>query len=315
MKNIWLIGAGPMAQDYIKVLDALKVNFTVVGRGEETAKTCEEAVDCTVLRGGLSQFLVTKPELCSHAIVSTGVDKLYEVTKALLDYGVKNILVEKPGGMYEDEFADLLKMAKENDAYVLIAYNRRFYASVLKAQEIIEEDGGISSFNFEFTEWAHIIGTLDKAKEIKEKWFLGNSTHVVDLAFFLGGKPREICSFSSGGLDWHASSSIFSGAGVSEKDALFSYQANWESAGRWSVEVLTKEHKLILRPMEKLQIQKRGTVTQDFVEIDDSLDLEFKPGLMLQTKNFLEGTLENFCTLEEQTEMMPLYNKMANYNG
>ena len=315
MKHIWLVGAGPMAQDYIKVLEDIESTFTVIGRGEKTAQSCEETSGCEVLRGGLRQFLLTKPELCSHSIVSVGIDKLYKTTKELLTYGVKNILVEKPGGMHEEEFTDLVETAKANSAQVLIAYNRRFYASVLKAQEIIEADGGVSSFNFEFTEWAHIIGPLEKAKEIKQKWFLGNSTHVVDLAFFLGGKPKDICTFSKGSLDWHEASSIFSGAGVSESDALFSYQANWESAGRWGVEILTKEHKLILRPMEKLQIQKRGTVKQDFVEIDDSLDLAFKPGLMLQTKHFLEGRFEHFCTLEEQAEMMPVYNKIANYNS
>ena len=31
--------------------------------------------------------------------------------------------------------------------------------------------------------------------------------HVVDLAFFLGGKPEEISTFISGSLDWHPSAS------------------------------------------------------------------------------------------------------------
>ncbi len=314
MKEIWLIGAGSMAYDYIKVLDVLPCSFTVVGRGEESALSCEKETGCSVVTGGVETFLAKKPALPTHAIVSVGIDKLYETTKALLAYGIKEILVEKPGGMFEKEFDDLVNTSRTQGAHVLIAYNRRFYASVLKARELIEKDGGVSSFNFEFTEWAHIIGPLEKAKEIKAKWFLGNSTHVVDLAFFLGGKPKDLCSFSKGGLEWHEASSVFSGAGISDCDALFSYQANWESAGRWSVEMLTREHKLILRPMEKLQIQKRGTVTQDFVEIDDTLDTEFKPGLMLQTKRFIEGDHRDFCTIEEQAKMMPVYNKMANYS-
>ena len=78
---------------------------------------------------------------------------------------------------------------------------------------------------------------------------------MVDLAFNLGGIPKELSSFTAGSLDWHPSAAVFSGAGISENGAPFNYRANWESAGRWGVEVLTKEHKLILRPMEKLQIQ------------------------------------------------------------
>ena len=61
MKHVWLIGAGPMAQDYIKVLDGLDVTFTVIGRSEETAKQCEEATGCSVLHGGLGEFLAQKP--------------------------------------------------------------------------------------------------------------------------------------------------------------------------------------------------------------------------------------------------------------
>lgn len=316
MKKVWLIGAGPMAQEYIKVLEGLNIDFLVIGRGEEAARSCEEATGCQVVIGGLESFLSTNPETCSHAIVATGVEMLSASAKVLLDYGVKNILVEKPAGIYGEEIESLVRTTQEKEANVFVAYNRRFYASVLKAQEIVEEDGGVTSFNFEFTEWGHIIAPLKKAKGVKEKWFLGNSTHVVDLAFYLGGKPKEICSFTSGSLEWHPASSVFSGAGKSDKNAPFSYHADWESAGRWSVEVLTKEHKLILRPMEKLQIQKRGTIGQDFVEeIDYSLDDSYKPGLFLQTKYFLEENTKNFCTIEDQLDIYDIYAKMAGYSS
>jgi len=314
MKKVWLIGASLMAQDYIKVLNALDVELTVIGRSEGNAKECAEAMSCEVLSGGLNAFLENNPKPCSHAVVSVGVEALYETTKVLLEYGVQNILVEKPGAMTQSEFEELNLLAKEKSANVLIAYNRRFFASVLKAQKIINKDGGVTSFNFEFTEWGHVIAPLKKAEGVKEKWFLGNSTHVVDMAFYLGGRPKELSSFSTGSLDWHPSSSVFSGAGVSEKKALFSYQANWESAGRWSVEVLTKEHRLIFRPMEKLQIQKRGSIVQEFDEsIDYSIDDAFKPGLYLQTKYFIHNEFQNMCTIEEQSAMNIVYSKIANY--
>ena len=57
---------------------------------------------------------------------------------------------------------------------------------------------------------------------------------------------------------------------------LFSYQANWNAPGRWGIEILTSQHRLYLRPMEKLQIQNTGSVDISEVEIDDQLDKEFK---------------------------------------
>lgn len=312
--DIWLVGSGLMSQDYIKVLKGLKKDFVVIGRSEEKARLCKDTTGCSILSGGLEKFLATKPRICTYAIVSVGVESLYIVAKQLLEYGVKNILLEKPGCLYSWQLKELQKITKDNRANVVIGYNRRFYASVLKALDIIKKDGGVISFNFEFTEWPNVIESLAKPKNIKERWFLGNSTHVADLAFYLGGKPKEIKCFTEGGLSWHPDASIFSGAGVSESNALFSYHANWESAGRWSVEILTKEHKLIFRPIEKLQLQKRGEITQDFCNcVDYALDEEYKPGLFLQTKNFLNNNFEDMCTIDYQVDMMDTYNKMSNY--
>ncbi len=313
-KNIWLIGSGGMAIDYVKVLQGLGLEFSIIGRGQQSAKACEEVTGCDVITGGLAGYLATKSAVPTHAIVAVGVEKLHETTLQLLDYGVQYILVEKPAGLNKSEVEAVYLKAKEKNARVCVAYNRRFYASVLKAREIINEDGGVTSFNFEFTEWAHEIEKLNKAVGVKERWFLGNSTHVVDLAFYLGGKPKEICTFTSGLLAWHPAASIFSGAGVSENGALFSYQANWESAGRWSVEMLTKKHRLILRPMEKLQIQKKGSVAIEFVECDYKFDEAFKPGLFLQTKKFLNNDLNGMCSITDQYAVIDKYNSIAGYN-
>lgn len=316
LKNrTWLIGAGGMAIDYIKVLQALGEGFTLIGRGEQSAKSCHDATGCEVVVGGVLGYLARKPTICTHAIVAVGAERLHETTMQLLDYGVRNILVEKPAGLNKKEIENIYLLAKETGAKVCVAYNRRFFASVLKAKEIIDEDGGVSSFNFEFTEWSHVIEKLRKAEGVKEKWFLGNSTHVVDLAFYLGGEPKDICSFTAGTLPWHPAASIFAGAGISGNGALFNYQANWESAGRWSVEVLTKNRRLILRPLEKLQIQKKGSVATEFAECDYALDEAFKPGLFVQTKNFLNNTDGGMCGIEYHFGMIGTYNKIAGYGN
>ena len=66
--------------------------------------------------------------------------------------------------------------------------------------------------------------------------------------------------------------------------------------------------------MEKLQIQKRGAIAEDFVDdIDYSLDDDFKPGLFIQTEKFLKNNFDNMCSLKEQNKMIKIYNKMANY--
>lgn len=311
--NIWLIGAGPMAVEYAKVLKAQNIEFVTIGRGEESAKKFTEKTDVDVVIGGLDNFIKKENIKPNFAIVSTGVEDLSQSVRKLIEIGTKEILCEKPGGIDKKQIKDLSQISKDNNANVYLGYNRRFYSSVDKLIELIEEDGDITSFNFEFTEWAHIISNLKKGPGVLEHLFLNNSTHVADLAFFIGGKPKEISCYKVGGIDWHPSSSIFSGAGISDKNALFSYSANWESPGRWAVEVLTKKHRYYLKPMEKLQIQNIGSVKVEFVEIDDSIDIRFKPGLYKQTEAFLNGDTSKFITIGQQLELLPIYYNIAGY--
>lgn len=315
MKTIWLVGIGSMGIEYAKVLDALKIDYIAIGRGEESALKFEDKSGHTAVRGGIEKYIASNPKIPTHAIVAVGVDMLSFTAITLINAGVKNILLEKPGVCEPMEIDELVKIATDQKSNVVLAYNRRFYSSVLKAEEIISNDQGVTSFSFEFTEWAHKIAPMANSNAKYRRWFLANSTHVVDLAFYLGGKPEEFCAFHVGGLSWHPDSSKFSGAGISKIGAPFSFQANWEAPGRWVVEICTKKHRLYFKPMEDLQIQELGSIAINPVNIDNHLDTEFKPGFYLQSKSFMEGDMTRFCTVLEQKEMIEKYYlQMSGYN-
>ncbi|GET21576.1 myo-inositol 2-dehydrogenase [Prolixibacter denitrificans] len=304
----WLVGASQMAVEYTKVLKALGEDFLVIGRGNASAINFYEQTNIKPITGGIENFINSKPEKPNSAIVSVGIEKLKFVTELLIRFGIKKILVEKPGGLNINEVIELNSIAKTFNAIVFIGYNRRFYSSVIKSKEIIQEDGGLKSFNFEFTEWSHVIQNLKKAPGVKESWFIGNSSHVIDTAFYIGGKPKQMSSYTSGELSWHKPT-IFAGAGITNQNALFNYSANWEAPGRWSIEFLTSHHRLILRPLEKLQIQNIGSIATEFVVLDYQYDENFKPGLYLQTKAFLDNDYSNLCTLDEQVHSLTNYYK------
>jgi len=299
-----------MAVDYVNVLKDLMNDFIVIGRSQKSAGTLEEKTGVKVCSGGLSQFINSGTEIPEYAIVATSIECLAQNAIELMDFGVKNILLEKPGGLNIEEIKSVCDKSIATKSNVFIAYNRRFYSSVVEAKKLIKEDGGVTSFQFDFTEWSHEIEKLQKPAKVFQSWFLSNSSHVSDLAFFLGGKPKEISCYVSGSLPWHSKGSVFSGAGIAQNGALFSYHANWESAGRWGVEINTTKRKLIFRPLEKLQQQMRGTVKIDFVEINDHLDIEYKPGLFLQTKAFLERQHHLLMPVKEQLDILPVYNRM-----
>lgn len=312
---IWLIGAGTMAIEYAKVLNAQCVSFMCITRSEKSAANFKAQTGIQTISGGLQPFLLGKPGVPVHAIVATGIEMLSQVTELLLKYGIKSILVEKPAGQDIAEVEKTKVLAKQCEAKVFVAYNRRFYASVMAAQRMIAEDGGATSLNYEITEWSHVIDNLDIAPSIKRNWFMANTSHVVDLAFYLGGKPKQLASFVDGKTAWHPSSANFAGAGVTESDALFCYHGNWNAPGRWSLEVSTSKRRYIFRPMEQLQVQELGSVKINAVKVDDSRDMEFKPGLYAQTKAFINKENQSICRIDEHLLDMHTYCKMANYSA
>jgi len=303
----WLIGAGNMGIEYAKVLSSQNIKFDVIGRGENSAKLFEENTGIKPIIGGIEK--TSHLETPRYAIVAVNVEELANTAIKLVQRGVKRILVEKPAGINANEINLLNETALKYGTEIIVAYNRRFYASTIKAKELIVLDGGVTSYTFEFTEWAHSVLNSNHPNIVLNNWFLANSTHVVDLAFFLGGLPVSMNSYTANKLNWH-SIAVFTGAGYCTNGALFSYHANWDAPGRWGVEILTKKHRLIFRPIEKLQILELNSVTlYDASEVDYSLDQQFKPGLYRQVTAFYNDD-KNLLSIHEHIKSLHFYEQI-----
>ncbi|MCF6754364.1 gfo/Idh/MocA family oxidoreductase [Pseudomonas stutzeri] len=312
--NVLVVGSGAMAKEYIKVLKALNTPVTVVGRSATGVENFKRDTGIAALSGGLEANIGTL-DIASftHCIVTTNVTQLYGNVRSLLFAGAKKILVEKPFVLDQESLDDAHRLAEANSAEVFIAYNRRFFSSVIKAREIIEADGGLEMVKFDFTEWAHIIEGLEKDAHEKAHWLLANSTHVIDLAFHFAGTPKALTAYRAGALGWHPSAKIFSGAGISQQDVLFSYGSDWGSAGRWWLELFTPLRKLRLCPMEKLLETRKGTVVEQEITLDGEVEKVFKPGLFRQTENFLSTNTRDLCRLSELRQKFPYFCEIAGY--
>ena len=307
---IWLIGASKIAQDYSKILEALNVPYIVICRSENSASSFKEATGHDVKTGGLKKNL--EKNFPNTAIVAVGIDELFEVTKNLINSGTNRILLEKPGSINIEEINELNLLANKKNSKVLIAYNRRFYQSVDKMKKLINEDGEITSMTFEFTEWIDKINPIKRPAKIREHWLIANS-HVIDLAFHLGGKPKNWNCWQNGSFEWHPASARFCGSGITEKNVMFSYLSDWKSSGSWKLEFLTTKNRFILKPLEELKVLKIGKTKVEEIKIEDDLDKQFKPGLFLQTKKFINRDDHLLCSLSDQVENMKLLYKIAGY--
>lgn len=78
---------------------------------------------------------------------------------------------------------------------------------------------------------------------------------------------------------------------------------------------MTNRHRLYFKPMEKLQIQELNSVAVSHIEIEDKLDVEFKPGLYRQVESFIQMKKDGKkLTVEEQLQHMGYYEQMEATN-
>lgn len=312
---ILLLGAGYMAVEYAKVLNALGTPFICVGRGTQNTATFFEKTGHNAIPGGIDAFL-KQNAMPKRAVVTVNADASADAVLRLIETGVKHILAEKPVGLDVNEVRRVADAACAADVEVLAAYNRRFYASTLAAEAIIREEGGADSASFEFTEWLHTFMDDGHSPREKAAWLQANSSHVLDLAFYLCGKPKKITCYTKGTPNWYGNARAFAGAGITENGAIFSYASNWTGPGRWGLEVIAGSRRLIFRPMEQLHVQEMKSVEIKKLDIDDSLDTQFKPGVYLQTQAFLEGTERHkMLDIVGQLENSRIYAKIAGSTG
>lgn len=290
---ILIVGAGQMGIAYARVLMAMNIPIAVVGRGQISANKFEKETGISCTTGHIHDQINAHRPKPKTAIVAVSAMSLADTAGILLDSGVENILLEKPGGLSIEEVDHVACKAASVKANVRIAYNRRAFASVQTAKRLIEEDGGTLSIKFDFTEASKIIEKLNKPKRELETWFFGNSTHVIDLAFYLAGDPIFLACDVRGSTPWHPAGAIFVGHGETKNGTTLSYHANWHAPGRWGIEVMTRQRKLILQPMEKLRQQRHGSFVEEDILIDDALDKDFKPGLWKQVNDFLKKNPQN----------------------
>jgi predicted dehydrogenase len=289
---ILLVGAGPMALAHAQVLKALGCSVLCVSRRSESAERFCRETGLRAVAGGLQSWIGrTDRPAVDGAVVAVSLPELAQVTHSLIAAGIKKILVEKPAGLTASEIERVAEAGQAADAAIYLAYNRRFYASVAMARRMITEDGGVSSFFFDFTELASRTAIPGRGLDILHNWFLANSSHVVDLAFHLGGRPKVIEARVKGCLDWHPAGATFAGSGETLNGAVFVYLADWAAPGRWGVEFRTAKRRLILQPLETLKVQVADGFSLTDIPLDD-LDTRFKPGLYRQMEAFLSDRPE-----------------------
>ena len=306
--RLLLIGFGRIGQEYARALKALDIEFVVQVTdfpSESTRRGFSEFPDIEFIRSAS----IREGEF-HHAILAVPPDANLQVTRTLLDKGVKKFLYEKPGALSPRQLIETFDLLSAAQATGWIAYNRRCYPSVLEAKARIESDGGISSVVLDFTElWQQVMVSGFTSRELR-RWILYNGSHLFDLVLFATQcQLKDASVVSDGFFDMHPAGAAFAGSGLFAGGGVFSFFADWNSKSRWWVEFRTSERSLLLRPLEKL-FETRAHF-EPWVEITGAPE-EFgiKPGLIGMIRSFMNEDLTVLKSMEDQALLLEFLSKV-----
>ena len=311
-----VIGTGKMGMAHLQVLAALKPTALCGFAPSDRRRAEVEALGVAFRSGALDRTLAAVAP--THVIAAAPMEALPALTAEILAAGVRRVLIEKPAALDLGAGERLLAAAGRAGAAVWVGYNRRCYASIRTARELIRHSGEpITSVAFEFTEIADgPHGAAAQPEPVRRRWLLANSMHVIDAALHPVGLPDPARSLmlAHGALSWHPAASAFVGAGLTETGVPFSYSANWAAPGRWGFDWMTASTRYVFRPLERLQVMRRGSFALEEIPLADDADRRFKPGVYAQDRAFLaDDPNGGLVPLAEALRLIPLAAAMAGY--
>lgn len=315
-KPVLIVGNGNMATAYAKVLNELAIPFVVAGRNIDKIK------DFATKNNASGMILLTdltsiKMAEYRFSIVTVSIEALALVTETLLNQNAKFILVEKPAVLNIESALKLAALAKKQGAVLRVALNRRFYSSVNALKQILLKEPPVCAF-FDFTDNGKSVANAHYVEEVKKHWAWSNSVHVIGTAEFLLGKCSDINTklFGKDELSWHPNAGTFQGT-LKLGSTPTSYLTSWVCPGRWNIEIMTKQGRYKLSPMEKLQVMPSGQFQWVDVPIDSDKDVRFKPGIYEMVKSFNQVVNEKnddrFPDYFEYVETMKMIATIAGY--
>lgn len=308
-KPVLLVGNGPMAAEYAKIFrEALNAPFAVAGRNFDRIAAFakqEGAVEALALGDAPKQS-----KNFEYVVLCTSADSLEGVAESFLKSGAPRILIEKPVALRTSGVARLERLAREANAAVRVALNRRYYPSVRALQKILTESPATSAF-FDFTEIGARVLASDLTAASRARWGLVNSLHVIDTVSFLLGSFSDLRAEVGGAqqLEWHPSGGVYTGTARCGSTPVV-YSSNWLAPGRWNIEVMTARGRYKLSPMEKLQIMLPGRFDYEEVPLPSE---PFKPGLLPLVQAYESG-IHDLPDLSQAAKILEIVSNFFGYS-
>jgi predicted dehydrogenase len=308
--KIAIIGAGGMADEYLKALSKLN-NIRIVGicnRTKQKSLKLKKKYRIEKVFNDINQmYKQTKPD---GVIVALSPDILKKKIKEIFSLNAK-YLIEKPVGLNLKESNYINNISKEKKINAYVALNRRYYSSTKYLLKKIKHNKNIKRIVEVEDQEDQLLNKAIFSKKILDNYMFVNSIHLIDyFNLFCRGDINKIVRVKK----WeNRKKDIFTSYLHYNSGDLGIYRAVWNMPGPWSVKVYSKSGYYKLSPIEKIFYRKNNSRVDEKIDINYKNDEIFKPGIKLQLDDFLNvinDKKNNLPTLDVSNKLMSLINKI-----
>ncbi len=276
--RIAIIGAGYMAEEYLKVLLYKKIQCEAIySRTFIKSKLLKKKYNIKKIYKNLNDLKFDKK--INALIIAVNEVSTVSILNEL-DISNYKILCEKPVGVNYHQTKKLISKIKNNHFY--IGLNRRFYSSNIEAKKIIDMKKGKRFISIRDQQFQNT-----KINFVNKNIMYCNSVHLIDyINLYARGEIVKVQKLKK--LKDYEFSENITRLIFSSKDEVL-YHCNWNSPGIWSVNIIQKDQRCEMKPLEDLIQEKiiKGK-RKRFVFKKSEIDNNFKPGLFLQVNEYLK---------------------------
>jgi len=308
--SVAIVGAGGMAREHARAFAALPgvrvtgIHSRTRSRAETLARelgipqVCDDIASLRV-RSAADLVVVAVPELQANA-----------VAKACFAHDWA-VLLEKPAGYDLADAEDIAAAAEKSGQKVMVAFNRRFYASTMAVRADIDSRPEKRFIRVQDQQNVQEARSHGHPEAVVEKFMYANSVHVIDLIMaFARGEPVEVKRI----MPWQGGSNtdvMLAHILFDSGDAAI-YEGIWRGPGPWACAVSTPGRRWMMQPLEQAAFQNAGERRQNLLE-PDKADTGFKAGFLRQAEAVVarvRGETSNAVDIPESLRTMRLINRM-----
>jgi predicted dehydrogenase len=239
------------------------------------------------------------------AIVAVSCEATAEISHALATRGIR-CLIEKPLGMSSAEAKRIAELPSQ--AMHAVAYNRRFYSSVLRAREIVRSLGTPYSIHMEASEDLWKVMASSGLEGLRSR-LITNTTHGLDLfTLFYGQAVETKALFARKQLEGVPIS--FQTGTRFANGCNGTFLSHWQSPTRWMVSLYGDRYRIDINLSTNQCSLFSGKATTVFGPAVE--DRRAKAGIYLQDWTFFEAVAqkalppEPLCSVEEACDTLVL---------